>query len=306
MRRILVPLDGTSLSASILPDAKRLAGPGGTLLLVRDASAPVLHSERGWDRAFIAITAAEEYLERTAVALRQEGYEVQPEVFYQGTANAAIEEAIRFFDPDLVTCATHARSGVGRIMIKSVAWHTLGHASVPVLLHHVDGAAAAPVSGPRRILVPLDGSAYAEKALPLAVELAEEWNARLVLARVAPDLPASCMTPDSLHGIAGAQIDERAEANAYLTFIGQELARSAQVETLSGVVVPTLTRAATRWSITDVVMTSHGRTGLSRILLGSVADGLLHTLALPIIIVPARADPHAEGRPAREHVPVEV
>jgi nucleotide-binding universal stress UspA family protein len=44
--------------------------------------------------------------------------------------------------------------------------------------------------------------------------------------------------------------------------------------------------------ITDVVMTTHGRTGLSRVVLGSVADSLVHELTCPIILVPALAAAH--------------
>ena len=50
-----------------------------------------------------------------------------------------------------------------------------------------------------------------------------------------------------------------------------------------------LATAASTWDITDIVISSHGRTGLPRVIVGSVADALIHRLELPIIVVPALA-----------------
>src|SRR5947209_16262819 len=109
MRRILVPLDGTDRSAAILADAKRLAGPGGTLVLVRDVSASAIDIERGAEGEYTEVEAVEIYLSGVAQNLRGEGYTVLTQLFVMNGANAAIEEATRLFKPDMVACATHAR-----------------------------------------------------------------------------------------------------------------------------------------------------------------------------------------------------
>lgn len=56
---------------------------------------------------------------------------------------------------------------------------------------------------------------------------------------------------------------------------------------LAGPVADRLATAVEQWSITDVVMTTHGRTGLPRVILGSVSDALVQRLTCPIVIVPA-------------------
>jgi len=68
-----------------------------------------------------------------------------------------------------------------------------------------------------------------------------------------------------------------------------------------GGVVEDLIQCAKREKVTDIVMASHGRTGLSRVILGSVADELVHRLELPVIVVPslaARELPAQEAKPA--------
>ncbi len=69
----------------------------------------------------------------------------------------------------------------------------------------------------------------------------------------------------------------------------------AEATVLAGPAVDRLVSAVDQWSITDVVVTSHGRTGLSRVILGSVADALIHRLHCPIVIVPALAPEGAEA-----------
>jgi nucleotide-binding universal stress UspA family protein len=287
MRRILVPLDGTGRAASILPDAIRLAGPCGSLVLIRDAEDRTVDIDRDTGGQYTEIELAEMYLAGIAEDLRKEGHTVLSEVFVMGGPNAAIEEAIRLFQPDMVACATHARSGISRLFYGSVAWAALSHSPVPMLLRHAGGNATLPEPEPRRILVPLDGSELAEAALPLAEELALEWGADLCLARAVP-------WNAGLY-VAGHARDAR-EAHAYLEDIvaqreaglaGNE--RSVREFVLSGAPVDALGSLVEDKGITDVVMASHGRTGLARLAVGSVAHGLIHRVQCPLIVVPVLA-----------------
>jgi nucleotide-binding universal stress UspA family protein len=308
MRGILVPLDGTALSASILPDAKRLAGPGGTLILVRDASSPIDRSERGWDRAFIAIARAEEYLDRLAFVLRHEGYGVQTDLYVLGTPTAAISAAMKQSPPDMVACATHGRNAIGQLVHGSVAWRTFAESPVPVLLRHAISPTAMRKDEERRsIMVPLDGSAYAERALTLAGELATEWNASVRLVHVIPEIRAGLLGSDRVSGGPHQTREDIAEAQAHLAAIQRSLPGEVYIDVLYGDIVPSLVRLVRRRAITDIVMASHGRTGWSRVMLGSVADGLLHQLTRPIIVVPALAAPgQSRETGVTERVPVEA
>jgi nucleotide-binding universal stress UspA family protein len=209
-----------------------------------------------------------------------------------GNPIEAIEEAIVLLEPDMVACATHGRSPLQRLLRGSVVWKALTHSNVPVLLRHPYAPGEQPAKFPeamlRQIMVPLDGSGLAERALPLAQQLATEGHGRVHLVRIASDRPQGMMP---LEARALGQ-----EAESYLTRIVQNWIGDVEIHVAAGPVVDGLVEAVREWGITDVIIASHGRSGLSRVILGSVADGLIHRLHCPIIVVPALAA--ATQRPA--------
>jgi nucleotide-binding universal stress UspA family protein len=300
--RILVPLDGTDFAASILPDAQRLAGPNGELVLVQDAS--ILGTRWVTDVATIyernrALASATGYLEGVAQGLREQGVAVQVRAVAMGDPAFAIDAAARIFDADMIACATHGRGMLGRLLWGSVARRVLVESPVPVLLRHAEdcaGAVVPPAPEKRRILVPLDGSAQSEHALPLAEQLARQWNAEIRLVHVIPDVWAG--PTDRLGGSEGSGSDEAvgpgAETLAYLRRMAGGLKGPVEVSVLAGPVVDRLVAAVGQWSISEVVMTSHGRMGLARVILGSVADALIERLHCPIMVVPPLALEAAE------------
>ena len=300
MRRILVPLDGSELSASILPDACRAAGPDGEILLIRDDAALTVNPETGRN-ARRPSREADNWLEEKAESLRREGFRVEVKLMSMPNAAACIDRAAEEFDVDMIACATHGRGPLGRLAHGAVAWHALAHSSVPVLMRHgLTQPPTSPEPKRRHILVPLDGSTFAETALPLAAELAREWQASMTLVRVIPDSPARSR-PYAWYELPPeyAQV-EREDAAAYLQGIEQQLELPVETKLLTGPTVPdALIHATSAWNITDIVMASHGRTGLSRVILGSVTDALVQRLHCPIIVVPSLVTP----QPRLEEVP---
>lgn len=260
MRRVLVPLDGSRLAESILPDARRLAGPSGQLVLMRDATAA-----DGEDAA-----GAEDYLERLAQSLRSPDLSVETHTM-TGDPAVAIDVGAQAYRSDIIALATHGRSQAQRNWWGSVAWRAALRSPVPVLLRHAeqDGTQEEAVTE-RRIMVPLDGSDLAEKALPLAGDLAREWDAQLWLVRV----------------ISSAE-DEPEVARQYLGRVAEHQGGDAHDEVLVGPAVESLAGAVNRLGITDVVMTSHGRTGVSRAIVGEVADNLIQRLHCPVMVIPS-------------------
>ncbi len=278
MRRILVPLDGTPLAASILPDAQRLAGPDGVLILVRETT-------NWWENP-----EATDYMQAQAELLREEGVKFEVAPLEPLEVAVALDEAASTLGADMIACATHGRGPLGRLLKGGVAWRMVAHSSVPVLLRHpeADGLRFAEYLQ-RRILVPLDGSEYSEKAIPLAMQLAGEWNASVWLARVVPELNHGD-TPEGPKHVLGYDLHSEIQtATAYLDEIARSLPGEVHSHALLGGVVQSLADGISRWSITDIVMASHGRTGLSRVILGSVADVLVQRLNIPIIVVPSIA-----------------
>jgi nucleotide-binding universal stress UspA family protein len=311
MRRILVPLDGTTFSEAILPDARRLAGPDGELILIREAQVSAQHEGLFVDPAEIAIKETDTYLQHKAEGLRQQGVTVETESLVLASAASAIDESVHIFKADMIAIATHGRGPLGRVVRGGVAWRALAHSSVPVLLRHVDDDALFPesVKSKRRIMVPLDGSAYAERALPMAQELALEWDASLLLVQVVSDVPMMGSAYGPVMGPSYAYVpdviaeDEEImkQVRGYISELAQRTPGEVATRVERGPVVDTLVTCAEHEKVTDVVLASHGRTGLPRVILGSVADGLIQGLHMPIIVVPALVSVSVETEPAAGH-----
>jgi nucleotide-binding universal stress UspA family protein len=138
------------------------------------------------------------------------------------------------------------------------------------------------------ILVPLDGSALAEAALPKAMELADFSGARILLLRAAEAhvLPGADPTD--------AQVAVVKDAEAYLDRVrGHLRGRSITVETSVwyGPAAQAILEAARHHGVDEIVMTTHGRSGLGRLLLGSVTEAVLRGLELPVFVLHAQRPP---------------
>jgi nucleotide-binding universal stress UspA family protein len=293
MRRILVPLDGTELAEAILPDAIRLAGPGGELVLIRDVTGPMYDSGYGEYSQRYATDVAEEYLNAKAESIRAKGLSVRTETIVLRNIAEAIDRAADEFKADMIACATHGRHRTGLLTWGSIAWKVLANSPVPVLLRHVEHGKAAPSEpkGPRQIMVPLDGSGFAEAALPLARSLALEWQAPIWLVQAVPDpLQPPALDPYGMITFTQEELEKmRKETEDYLKKVASTLPGEVRTSVMVGPTVDCLVDAVGKLAITDVVMASHGRTGLSRVILGSVADALIQQLYCPIIVIPALA-----------------
>ena len=142
------------------------------------------------------------------------------------------------------------------------------------------------------ILVPLDGSPLAEQALPHACRLASTTGASLVLVRAAPHVPVAGDPASPL------RVTVR-EAEAYLSVLRQRLAGegfAVSTVALHDTALHAITHAARTSGAEIIVMSTHGRTGVGRALLGSVADEVLRHTTLPVLLVHAPAAPAAHGR----------
>jgi nucleotide-binding universal stress UspA family protein len=141
----------------------------------------------------------------------------------------------------------------------------------------------------RNILLPLDGSPFSEHALPMAVDLAVRSGARLHLVQV-HEPPATQVYPDGLpvyderwDGAMRAQSEEylRSQAQACMEKAGI----SPVTELLDGSVTQALCAYAAEVGTDLIIMTTHGRGGISRAWVGSVADSLVRRAAVPILLI---------------------
>jgi nucleotide-binding universal stress UspA family protein len=139
----------------------------------------------------------------------------------------------------------------------------------------------------RSVLVPLDGSAFAEQALPLAIEIARRSGGRLTLARVwdaSEYLHAGELVPAPVT----ANAPERTEAVDYLDALAARLSAAGAPRTdtvlLEGRAADALEARASLIGADLIVMTTHGRTGLSRAWLGSTADAIVRRTTIPVLL----------------------
>jgi nucleotide-binding universal stress UspA family protein len=293
LRRILVPLDGSSLAQTALPFAGAIARRmGGEVRLVHVVEVPaaLAYPEyRAEDRAW-----AERQLDDTAYVSSLSGVPVSTSVREGGILDELRREAAEW-PADLVVMTTHGRGGFSRLWMGSVADRFVRSSAHPVVLVRPEGRSpASPASGPRRIVVPLDGSALAETALPFATSLAKAFGARLVLLRGLVhfgtfDVGHLSLSPKSLE-------EERREAETYLAERAGA-ARSAGIETETVVLTePGLAEAISARAADDyIVMTTNGRGGLDRAVFGSVADKVVRSATCPVMVIrPERAAQNRE------------
>lgn len=139
-----------------------------------------------------------------------------------------------------------------------------------------------------KILVPLDGSKMAEAALRPTIEFARCMGAEVVLATVHEDLPLRYYPTDA--GVIQAALDDaRAEATHYVheqVELLVERGVKAHAVTVEGPsVAGALLDYADHNGIDLIAMSTHGRSGLTRFLMGSVADRIVHTAKMPVLLV---------------------
>lgn len=136
------------------------------------------------------------------------------------------------------------------------------------------------------IIVPLDGSERSEEALPLAVEMARRFQARLTLMRVGqrPEI-ASLGEARDLSGLLD-EIESR--CRKYLDEVKQKLDSpdlDVAIEYVMGVASQCLVERTQQPDCSMMVMSTHGRDGLSRWLIGSVAEKVTRHAACPVTLI---------------------
>jgi len=294
LRNVIVPLDGSRLAERSLVFVQALTKFGSlsvTLISVIDESeesktlAPSASVER--ERNVVA-----SYLREVAADMHKHlNVNVETEVL-EGIPAEVILARCSVARPDLLVVSTHGRSGISRWRMGSVADKLVRGAACPTMVigpHASDeqGWLEAGARQPfKRILVPLDGSELAEASLETARSFAAEFESEVHLARVI-NLQAygdglmleSSYTPRLIDTLTDS-------ATAYLKAASQKIAAPAGVLTsvLTGTPAGALEEYVESNGIDLIVMTTHGRGGVARAALGSVADRLLGGPA-PVLLV---------------------
>ena len=304
VRHVLVPLDGSGLAEAALPAAAATAAAFGarvTLFHVLEEWAPqTVHGQRHLTDA----AQAEAYLASVAQQSVFRDHPVEMHVHRGRTENVAdsIMAHADELGADLVVLSTHGQGGLKGFFLGSIALRALGRGRTPILMVNAAQAGDAPPFVCRRILVPLDGSAAHETALPVAERLARGWTAALHLVMVVP-------TAGTLSGHKGAagllmplatramlEIAEQ-DAAAYVGGLGNTLTAGG-LDVFSSVgrgePLTVLLETARKTGADLVVMATHARGAMEGFWAGSLTPKLMQRLDRPILLV--RAEGHDEAR----------
>lgn len=280
---ILVPHDGSALSERALPFAASLSRAADArlwLVHARPSAVPLLDPDQGLDPGAM--------IEGVAAQLRERGLKATARTMH-GDAPSVILDASVDMPADLIVMSTHGRGGLGRWLYGSVAEQVLLRATVPVLL--VPAACDHPWPEDRRlkILVPLDGSDLSEAALGPTRVLSRTIGADLLLLRVV-EQEADVVWGVNQAGVATLRVrpEELGEAHQYLDGIAAPPgapADSTDVLVDSGDPSSAIPRIARQEGVDLIAMATHGRTGLARLTMGSVATATVQRSHVPVLLV---------------------
>jgi nucleotide-binding universal stress UspA family protein len=285
MKRILVPLDGSLLSESILPVAEEWAKEeGAEVILLRAVLAHHLPLADPTEAEVRVVKEGETYLKEIAERLERRGLKQVRWVLWYDEPATAIAEAAKRDGVDLIAMATHGRSGLSRLLLGSVAEAVARAARVPVLL--LRGQSAWKPWAHRKILIPLDGSEPSEGVLPVVERLAGPRDLAVVLLEVIEPLPSA------VHAELAGQEEEmiaarREDAGRYLAKVAEPL-RDKGVRVgwavRGGNAAETIVAVAVEQQADLIAMATHGRTGLKRFFVGSVAEQVLRSASVPVLL----------------------
>lgn len=304
-RTVLLPLDGSPFGEHALQLATTLARRSGArlaLVHVHNPNADVVNwepvtpfryeglekSEREWEGEERKSEAA--YLSARALQIAKQLNGTAQCKVISGPVCSALEQEIAEANPDLIVMATHGRGGFSRAWLGSVADTLIRNIHKPILLvrTETEDAPLTPVKT-GHVLIPLDGSQLAESIVPFALQLGEGTPTSYTLLRVVPPVwtaPEVMSEPDVM--AEGALKERVTGAREYLARVADTMSAET-VNVNMDVVIGTAPAAAilerARTVEADIIaMATHGRGGVKRLILGSVADKVLRAAPVPILL----------------------
>jgi len=297
--RILLAYDDSAGSQIALEYACALTRAGATLTVAHAVNESVIVSSATTTSGFAAIdpTPLIEALDDRGTAVLKAAADAcathgvaAEQVFLRESAGAGVVELGRAREVDLIVAGTHGRQGVARAVLGSVAEDILRSSDVPVLV--VTGHARSPRHDHlfRRALVALDASDPSRTAMSVAARLYLDLATHLTLCHVIDSrkLPPSAATDGfeatpietDLHA-ASLELLERAAKTSNVAASVDDLA------VVKGEPAAAIEHTAMQRNCDLIVVGSHGRHGFERRLLGSVAEAVVRSSTLPVLVTPA-------------------
>jgi nucleotide-binding universal stress UspA family protein len=143
-----------------------------------------------------------------------------------------------------------------------------------------------------KILVPLDGSARAERILTHVEQMARSFGSEVILMQVVEPI-VTVSSADVFVPAADSFSAKLEQAQLYLNDLKKRLQEkriNAEARVVGSTIVDAICEAAELEKVDLIAMASHGRTGAARVFYGSVAAGVLHRVDRPLLIIRSRED----------------
>ncbi len=301
-QKILVPLDGSKTAETILPNVVRLARESKARVVLLTVDVPASASRKAGpakkDRGdFYNVLATLEkpdpqmkaYLDSSVNVLAEKGIKATA---VTATGDAA-EEILAYAAEngcDLIAMSTRGRSALHRGLMGSVTDAVVRASKVPVLAVGPKSVKGKDLDGViRRVAVPLDGSETAEAVLPHVEKLAQLLSLEVVLLRVVRMVAWAYGGHERLPlDTTEIEASLEAEAKEYLETIEARLTAKGircRSEVMLGVPWDKIVSFAGNANDMMVAISTHGRSGIPRLVLGSVADMVIRSLETPALVV---------------------
>jgi nucleotide-binding universal stress UspA family protein len=295
---IMVPTDGSGFDSEAIRAALRIAEKSNAKVrLVR-----VLDTQ-----SFFGTTTDAEWTPTSAELGRTERARALSELYalaaecrigfkadvtvdlHGGPVADVLQGYARRHDVDLIVMSTHGRTGVSRLSLGSVTDSLIRHTSIPVLVVKTPESYLNPQlpHAFKRIVVPLDGSTLAEQVLPRVLALAKLEEAEVSLLQVL--IPHSYSQKEMFDPSLPWWDKDVSLAQAYLFRIASRLRRNGLMVTTDIVIGEHAADAigdfASREKADLIAIATHGRGGLARMLRGSVADAIMHSGRVSMLVL---------------------
>jgi len=268
--KLLVCTDGSPASQGALRAAHNLARTFGSRVWLLEVM-QFIPGFAGLSPEFVFHwhQEVEQRLNALQAAWSHEGLSLTPLVRQSASAAAAIVQEARELEPGLIVMGRHGQTGLARLLMGSVTARVIGESPVNVLAVPREARLAW-----GRLLVASDGSAFSDAAFAEALDLARSLNSTLLAVTVVRE-------------------NEYPEAQAILDrLLAQANRRGLPLTTLlvEGAPDDAIVQAAGRHAVDLIILGSHGRTGFTRLLMGSTAERVIGAAAGPVLVVKKREE----------------
>jgi nucleotide-binding universal stress UspA family protein len=296
-RRMLVALDGSKMAEVVFSYARELSGRLGLDLDLIHVCTADEATQLPMRQAYIEHMA--EILQAQSQEIRSKAEIISGKKILEARGKVVVgypaEEILKYADDnkiDIIMLATHGRSGIRQWGLGSVADKVIHAANVPVWLVPAalhEGILHDNIPG-RSILVPLDGSKMAEEVFPHILNLAEQRNADTKITLINVVKPANPKISDEERSLIGAEFSGlKTSGELYLQKAVKQFEDAGlkvEYEQLVGDPAEEIVRYAAVSQPRLIVMATHGRSGFSRVVFGSVTENVLRRLQkTPVFLI---------------------